>query len=78
MLPRDLARLIANEQTLVQNGIHSRRRAMYEVGVENPETEFNQWLKEREAILKMNKNLNARPSRGGERERANEPREEVA
>jgi hypothetical protein len=27
VLPRDLSTLVANEQTLVQNGIHSRRRA---------------------------------------------------
>jgi hypothetical protein len=76
VLPRDLARLVANEQTLVQNGIHSRRRAMSEIGVIEPETEFSQWLEEREAILKMNQQLNTRPSRGGTRERANQPQAE--
>ena len=77
VLPRDLARLVANEQTLVQNGIHSRQRAMYEVGIKDPKTEFNQWLEEREAILKMNREFNARSTRGGGRERANEPQAEL-
>jgi len=76
-LPRDLAKLVSNEQTLVQSGIHSRRRAMDEVGVEDPEMEFGKWLEEREAILKMNRELNVRPSRGGARERGAEPHAEV-
>ena len=70
VLPQDLSRLVSNEQTLVQSGIHSRRGAMEEVGIEDPENEFKRWLEEREAILKMNKSLNARSSRGGEGERA--------
>ncbi len=70
VLPQDLSRLVANEQTLVQTGVHSRRRAMDEVGVKDAEGEFKQWLEEREAILKMNKELNARSMRGGEGERA--------
>ena len=74
ILPRDLARLVANEQILVQGGIHSRRRAMDMVGVEDPEMEFNRWLEEREAILRMNKALNHKPDRGGARERSTEPR----
>ncbi|MFC1875453.1 phage portal protein [Chloroflexota bacterium] len=74
VLPRDLSRLVTNEQTLVQNGIHSRRRAMYEVGVNNPEMEFNQWLEERQAILRMNKELSARSTAGGGRERALKPK----
>ncbi len=77
VLPRDLAKLVNNEQILVQNGIHSRRRAMDEVGVKDPEMEFNQWLEEREAILKMNRELNLRPARGGARERVIEPQVEV-
>ena len=76
MLPRDLSRLVANEQTMVQNGIHSRRRAMYEIGVRNPELEFENWLEERAAILRMNKELNSKPSRGGMRERAAQPQAE--
>ena len=65
---------MSNEQTLVQSGIHSRRRAMDEIGVKDAEGEFKRWLEEREAILSMNKNnsnknkqLNNRPT--GERER---------
>ncbi len=76
VLPRDLARLVVNEQTLVQNGIHSRRRAMSEIGVKDPEIEFSDWLEERAAILKMNQELNTKPSRGGTRERANQPQTE--
>ncbi len=70
VLPRDMARLVANEQTLVQTGMHSRRQAMFEIGVGDPEREFKRWLEEREAILRMNKELNARSTRGGARERA--------
>ncbi len=70
VLPQDMTRLVSNEQTLVQTGIHSRRRAMDEVGVKDPEMEFNRWLEERETILRMNKELNARSTRGGERVRA--------
>ncbi len=77
MLPQDLAKLVSNEQVLVQTGIHSRRRAMDEVGVKDPEMEFNRWLEERESILRMNKELNLRPARGGARERAIEPQAEV-
>lgn len=72
VLPKDMARLISNEQILIQSGIHSRRRAMDEVGVTDPEMEFNQWLKERETILKMNKELNTGPGRGSARVRAAE------
>ena len=77
VLPRDLARLVSSEQTLVQAGIHSRRRAMDEVGVQDPETEFGRWLEEREAILRMNREHNLRPARGGVSERVAEPRAEV-
>jgi len=73
VLPQDLAKRVSDEQVLVQNGIHSRRRAMEEVGVKDPEVEFGRWLEERETILKMNKELNNRPVRGGERGRASEP-----
>ncbi len=64
VLPRDMTQLVANEQVLVQGGIHSRHTAMYEVGVKDPETEFARWLEERDAILKMNRDLNVRPSKG--------------
>jgi len=34
------------EARLVEAGIHSRRRAADELGVEDPETEFARWLAE--------------------------------
>ncbi|MBN1643550.1 MAG: phage portal protein [Dehalococcoidales bacterium] len=73
VLPRDMARLVANEQVMVQGGIHSRRTAMDEVGIKNPEKEFARWLEERDAILKMNRNSIARPVRGVSWERDSEP-----
>ncbi len=78
VLPQDSTRLISNEQILVQNGIHSRRRAMGEVGVKDPEMEFNRWLEERETILRMNKQFNAKSTRSGARGRAVEPQAEEA
>jgi len=72
VLPQDITRLVANEQVLVQTGIHSRRRAMDELGVKDPEYEFNRWLEERQTILSMNKELNAKSSRGRARERASD------
>ena len=70
VLPRDMVRLVSNEQSLVQTGIHSRRTAMDELGIKDAEYEFNRWLEERETILRMNKELGARSTRGGVRERA--------
>jgi hypothetical protein len=70
VLPQDMTRLVSNEQTLVQSGIHSRRSAMDEIGVKEPEIEFNKWLEEREMILRMNKGFNAKSTRGVARERA--------
>ncbi len=63
VLPKDLARMVANEQVLVQSGIHSRRHAMDELGILDAESEFQRWLEERESILKMNKRLEGRSSR---------------
>ncbi|HUV75908.1 MAG TPA: phage portal protein [Dehalococcoidales bacterium] len=77
VLPRDLARLVSNEQSLVQSGIHSRRRAMDELGVEDPEMEFDRWLEERKTILRMNKELNVKSTKAGARVRAVEPQVEV-
>jgi hypothetical protein len=51
VLPQDMARLVQNEQILVQTGIHSRRRAMDEVGVKDPESEFKHLLEE-QALIK--------------------------
>jgi len=64
MLPYDLAKMVANEQALVQSGIHSRRRAMDELGVQDPEAEFQRWLEERSTILKMNRVLSPKGGRG--------------
>ncbi len=47
ILPQDTLRLVQSEQTLVNSGLHSRRRAMTELGVIDPDLEFNQWLDER-------------------------------
>ena len=69
LLPRDAEKIVSNEQTLVQTGIHSRRRAMNELGIRDPESEFERWLEERRAILGMNHKLNRRSSRGGVSER---------
>jgi hypothetical protein len=70
VLPRDMERKVSSEQAMVQTGIHSRRTAMDEVGVGDPEAEFRRWLEERESILRMNKELNAKSARGGARESA--------
>jgi len=70
VLPQDISRQVNNEQILVQAGIHSRRRAMDEIGIRDPDYEFKKWLEERETILSMNKELNAKPTRNGVRERA--------
>jgi len=60
VLPLDRARIVGNETALVQAGIHSRRRAMDELGVENPEAELEIWLEERESILKQNQNYSVK------------------
>ncbi len=46
VLPQDRSRLIADERTLVDTGIHSRRRAASELGVEDPQSEFERWMEE--------------------------------
>ncbi len=76
VLPKDMERKVSSEQVMVQTGIHSRRTAMDEVGVRDPDYEFERWLEERESILKMNKELNAKSSRGGAREGDVPPRAE--
>ncbi len=69
VLPQDITRQVNNEQVLVQNGIHSRRWAMDELGIRDPDSEFERWLEERETILKMNRQLNARSGSHEKRER---------
>jgi hypothetical protein len=70
VLPQDRARLAQNEQALVQSGVHSRRTAMDELGIMDPEAEFDKWLDERKRILEMNQQFRPRSTRGGERERS--------
>jgi hypothetical protein len=70
ILPQDVDRVAQNEQLLVQAGVHSRRTAMDELGIDDPDEEFNRWLQERKQILEMNKEFRAQSTRGGARERA--------
>jgi hypothetical protein len=49
LLPVDRSRLVADETRLVAAGIHSRRRAADEMGVEDPDAEFERWRSEEEA-----------------------------
>jgi hypothetical protein len=77
ILPHDVSKLVGNEQVLVQNGIHSRRRAMDELGVNDPEMEFGRWLEERKAILSMNRELNAGNGGNGARVRVNGSRSDT-
>jgi hypothetical protein len=70
ILPQDADRLAQTEQLLVQAGVHSRRTAMGELGILNPDDEFQRWLDERRKILEMNKEFKAASTRGGARERA--------
>jgi hypothetical protein len=48
VLPQDRERLVRDEEILVSSGIHSRRRAMQNLGVDDPEAELAKWLEERE------------------------------
>lgn len=47
VLPQDRSRLVADERVLVDAGIHSRRTAMDNLGIEDPDAEYAQWLEER-------------------------------
>ncbi len=46
VLPQDRARLVRDEQILVEAGIHSRRRAMTELGVDDPDAELQRCREE--------------------------------
>ena len=65
VLPQDRVRQVQNEVALVQAGIHSRKWAMDELGIQDPGYEFNRWLEERQSILKMNKELGVRSPKSG-------------
>jgi hypothetical protein len=69
ILPQDVTTQAQNEQLLVQAGVHSRRTAMDEIGIRDPNEEFNRWLEERQKILEMNREFRAASTRGGARAR---------
>jgi len=69
ILPQDVTTQAQTEQLLVQAGVHSRRTAMDEMGIQDPDEEFNRWLEERRKILEMNREFRAASTRGGARER---------
>ncbi|MPZ23751.1 MAG: phage portal protein [Dehalococcoidia bacterium] len=50
ILPSDRRQLVQDEIALVGAGVHSRRRAANELGVEDPEGEYRQWLNEQSAL----------------------------
>lgn len=77
ILPEDIERQAQNEQLLVQAGVHSRRTAMDEMGIQDPDEEFARWLEERKQILEMNQEFKAQSTRGGARERASAAEMEV-
>ena len=53
VLPLDRGRLVDEERALVAAGIHSRRRAADELGVEDPESEFRRWLTEQRDAARL-------------------------
>ena len=46
LLPIDRSRLVVDETRLVAAGIHSHRRAADELGVDDPDSEFDRWREE--------------------------------
>jgi len=77
ILPQDIDRQAQTEQLLVQAGVHSRRTAMDEINIQDPDEEFARWLEERRKILEMNLEFRAASTRGGARERATAPEMEA-
>jgi len=75
ILPADVVRQAQNEQLLVSAGIHSRRTAMDEMGVQDPEAELQRWLEERAIIREQNIKLPTPSTRGGPITRALESTE---
>ena len=49
-LPQDRGRMVRDEEILVGAGIHSRRMAMDELGIEDPDAEFQRWLEEEDKL----------------------------
>jgi len=56
-LPQDRGRMVRDEEILVGAGIHSRRMAMDELGIEDPDAEFQRWLEEDEKLRKKSDGL---------------------
>jgi len=77
ILPQDIDRQATTEHLLVQAGVHSRRTAMDQMNIQDPDEEFNRWLEERKRILEMNLEFKAGSTRGGARERATAPEMDV-
>ena len=50
VLPQDQGRLVRDEQVMVAAGLHSRRRAMENLGVEDPEGELARWIEEEKRL----------------------------
>ncbi len=50
LLPVDRSRLVADETRLVAAGIHSRRRTANELGVADPDSEFERWREEAQSV----------------------------
>lgn len=69
VLPQDRNREAQNEQLLIQSGVHSRRTAMDNLQVRDPELEFEKWMEERKRILHQNNEFKAQSTQGGQRER---------
>jgi hypothetical protein len=46
LMPQDRSRLAEDEARLVEAGIHSRRTAADELGVADPDAEWQRWLEE--------------------------------
>ncbi|MEK7280968.1 MAG: phage portal protein, partial [Chloroflexota bacterium] len=53
VLPQDRGRLVKEEESLVHAGLHSRKRAMAELGVDDPEAELTRWLEEEEKVRRQ-------------------------
>ena len=49
-MPVDRSRLVTGETRLVAAVIHSRRRAADQLGVADPESEFERWREEAKTI----------------------------
>ena len=50
LLPQDRSRLVREQQTLVETGIQSRRRAMENLGIEDPDAEWQRMREEGGAL----------------------------